>query len=276
MNTSEVFIHSTSTVHPKAQLRPGVWIGPQCVIGEKVSIGDNTRLEASVFIDGNTEIGEGCRFSPYSAIGTAPQDVGYREEETRTIIGSRNIFREFISVNRGTAKGGGQTVIGSDNYFMAHSHVGHDSLVGNSTVFTHAGTIGGHVCVEDFATIGAFSAVHQFCRVGRHAFIGGFTVVTQDVLPFSRVAGMRPVLFYGLNAIGLRRRGFSRERINDLKNIFKIIFYSNLNTTQAIDKIKILFPPHEDREEIIRFIQSSARGIIKKSQPESWDGESEL
>jgi UDP-N-acetylglucosamine acyltransferase len=276
MNTSEVFIDSTSTVHPKAQLGPGVWIGPRCVIGEKVRIGDHTRLEAGVFIDGNTEIGGDCRFSPYSVIGTAPQDVGYKEEETRTIIGSRNILREFVTVNRGTVKGGGQTVIGNDNYFMAHSHVGHDCLVGSSTVFTHAGTLGGHVCVEDFANIGAFSAVHQFCRVGRYAFIGGFTVVTQDVLPFSRVAGMRPVLFYGLNAVGLRRRGFSRERINDLKNIFKIIFYSNLNTTQAIEKIKTLFPPHEDREEIICFIQSSARGIIKKSQPESWDGESEL
>jgi UDP-N-acetylglucosamine acyltransferase len=276
MSTSEVFVHPTSTVHPKAQLGPGVWIGPQCVIGERVAIREKTRLEASVFIDGNTEIGEECRFSAFSVIGTAPQDVGYKEEETQTIIGSRNIFREFFTVNRGTIKGGGKTVIGSDNYFMAHSHVGHDCLVGSSTVFTHAGTLGGHVCVEDFATIGAFSAVHQFCRVGRHAFIGGFTVVTQDVLPFSRVAGMRPVLFYGLNAIGLRRHGFSRERINDLKNIFKVIFYSNLNTTQAIEKIKILFPPHEDREEIIRFIQSSARGIIKKSQPESWDGESEL
>lgn len=275
MSRNEVVTHATSTVHPKAQLEAGVFVGPQCFIGEKVIIHRNTRLLANIYIDGRVEIGEDCQFSPFSVIGTEPQDVSYRQEETRVKIGDRNIFREFITIHRGTEKGGGETIIGSDNYFMAYSHIAHDCRVGNETTFTHAATLGGHVSVDDFVTVGAFSAVHQFCRIGKYAFMGGFTVATQDVLPFCRVAGMRPILFYGLNSIGLRRRGFSRERIGALKEILKIIYYSDLNTTQAIEKIKTLIPPHEDREEIIKFIESSKRGIIKKAAP-PWEDESEL
>ncbi len=275
MNTGEVFIHPTSTVHPRAQLDHGVWIGPGCFIGEKVTIHRKTRLDAHVYIDGHTEIGEDCHFSPYSVIGTEPQDVGYRGEETLVKIGRRNVFREFITVHRGTEKGGRETVIGDDNYFMAYSHIAHDCRVGNGTIFINAATLGGHVSIDDFATISAFSAVHQFCRVGKYAYVGGFTVVTQDVLPFCRVAGMRPVLIYGLNAIGLRRRGFNRERLGALKEMFRILFYLDLNTTQAAEKITKLFPPHEDRDEILSFIQSSQRGIIKKASPQ-WENESEF
>ncbi len=275
MSKGEVFIHPTSTVHPQAQLDQGVWIGPNCFIGQKVTIHRNTRLDANLYIDGRTEIGEGCRFSPYSVIGTEPQDVGYRGEDTLVKIGSRNVFREFITIHRGTEKGGGETTIGDDNYFMAYSHIAHDCRVGHGTVFTNAATLGGHVSVDDFATISAFSAVHQFCRVGKYAYVGGFTVLTQDVLPFCRVAGMRPVLIYGLNAIGLRRRGFTRERLTVLREIFKIIFYSDLNTTQAVEKISELFPSHEDRDEILSFIRSSKRGIIKKASPQ-WENESEF
>lgn len=275
MRRNEVVIHPASTVHPKAQLEPGVFVGPQCFIGEKVTIHKNTRLSSNIYIDGLVEIGEDCQFSPFSVIGTEPQDVGYRQEETRVKIGNRNIFREFVTVHRGTEKGGGETLVGDDNYFMAYSHIAHDCRVAHGTLFTNAATLGGHVSVDDFAAVGAFSAVHQFCRIGKHAFVGGFTVVTQDVLPFCRVAGMRPVLFYGLNTIGLRRRGFTRERISALKEIFKIIFYSDLNTTQAIEKIRTLLPLQEDREEIIKFIQTSERGIIKKAAPQ-WENESEL
>ena len=275
MRRNEVIIHPTSNVHPKARLEAGVFVGPQCFIGEKVTIHKNTRLSANIYIDGCVEIGEDCQFSPFSVIGTEPQDVGYRQEETWVKIGDRNIFREFITVHRGTEKGGGETLIGCDNYFMAYSHIAHDCRIGNGTILTNAATLGGHVSVDDFATVSAFSAVHQFCRIGKHAFVGGFTVVIQDVLPFCRVAGMRPVLFYGLNTIGLRRRGFSRERISALKEIFKIIFYSDLNTTQAIEKIRTIVPPHEDNEEIIKFIQTSRRGIIKKASPQ-WEDESEL
>lgn len=269
MGEKEVSVHSTATVHHKAQLDKSVKIGPYSFIGEKVKIGKNTRVEANVFIKGNTEIGEGCFFSPYSCIGTEPQDVTYQEEETLVKIGSNNIFREFITVNRGTIKGGGQTVIGDQNYFMAYSHVAHDCIVGNETVFINGATLGGHSIVDDYATISAFSGVHQFCRIGKYAYVGGFSVITQDVLPFCRVAGSRPPLFYGLNIVLLRRKGFSKERIGDLKEMYKIIFYSDLNTSQAIENIKKNFSPGEDRDEIVSFIQSSKRGIIKKPN-EQW------
>lgn len=272
MSQNEVIVHSTATVHPKARLDAGVWIGPYSCIGEKVTIHKNTRVDAHVFIDGLTEVGEGCHFSPFSSVGTEPQDITYKGEETLVKIGDRNFFREFVTINRGTVKGGGKTVIGNDNYFMAYSHVGHDCFVGSENTFINGATLGGHVTVEDYTTVGAFSGVHQFCRVGKYAFIGGFSVITQDVLPFCRVAGIRPIYLYGLNVIGLRRRGFSNERIRDLKEIFKIFFYSDLNTTQALEKVKEQLPPKEDRDEIIHFVQASKRGIVKKIS-EKWDSE---
>lgn len=274
MRPSEVFVHPTSAVHSQAQLGEGVWVGPHCAIGEKVIIHKNTRLEGNIQILGHTEIGESCVFSPFSVIGGEPQDVGYRQEATRVQIGDRNVFREFITVHRGTVKGGGETVIGNGGYFMAYSHIAHDCRVGDNVVFTNAATLGGHVSIDDFATIGAFSAVHQFSRIGKFAYVGGFTVVTHDVVPFAKVAGMRPVLFYGLNAIGLRRQGFTRERIQVIKDIFKLLFYSDLNTSQAVERVQAQIPAGEDRDEIIRFIQSSKRGIIKKPSG-TWDEESE-
>lgn len=274
MRPSEVFVHPTSVVPSQAQLGEGVWVGPHCVIGEKVIIRKNTRLEGNIQILGTTEIGESCLFSPFSVIGGEPQDVGYRQEATGVRIGDRNVFREFITVHRGTVKGGGETVIGDSGYFMAYSHIAHDCRIGNGVVFTNAATLGGHVSVDDFVTISAFSAVHQFCRIGKFAYIGGFTVVTQDVVPFAKVAGMRPVLFYGPNAIGLRRQGFTRERIQVIKEIFKLLFYSDLNTSQAVERIQAQIPAGEDRDEVIRFIQSSKRGIIKKPSG-TWDEESE-
>jgi UDP-N-acetylglucosamine acyltransferase len=185
-------------------------------------------------------------------------------------IGNNNIFREFMTVHRGTVRGRKETVIGSDNYFMAYSHIAHDCIVGDKIVFLHGATLGGHVDVDDFSTVGALSGVHQFCRIGKYAFIGGNTVITQDVLPFCRVAGARPTLFYGLNAIGLRRQGFSRERIKALKDMFRIIFHSDLNTTQAIEKVEKEFSTGEDRDEILRFVQGSKRGIVKKPS-EKWN-----
>ena len=274
MSAHDITIHPTATVHPKARLDSGVWIGPGCVIGEKVSLGRNTRLESSVSIIGLTEVGADCRFAPFSSIGTEPQDIGYRGDETVVRIGDGNIFKEFITVNRGTVKGGGVTLIGDRNYFMAYSHIAHDCQVGNEVILTNNATLGGHVVVQDFVYVSGFAGVHQFCRIGRYAFIGGFTVVTQDVLPFTKVAGMRPIKIYGLNSIGLRRRGFSNERIHDLRDMIKILYYSDLNTTQALDKILSSFPPGEDREEIIGFIRASKRGIVKKTA-EKWEIESE-
>jgi len=264
MNDDSIFIHPTAIVHPQAQIEEGVWIGPYSFIGENVNIHSNTKIDANVYIDGWTEIGKNCHFSPFSSIGTHPQDITYKEEKVIVKIGERNIFREFVTVNRGTLKGGGETFIGNDNYFMAYSHVGHDCFVGSWTTFVNGATLSGHVRVEDYSTVGAFTGVHQFCRVGKYAFIGGYSVITQDVLPFSKVAGSRPPLLYGLNAVGLRRRRFSRERIQKLKEIFKIIFYSDLNTAQAVEKIKEEFDVNDDMKEILNFINSSKRGIIKK------------
>jgi len=274
MKRDEIFIHPSASVHSHAKLDTGVSVGPFSVIGEDVSIGKNTRIEANVFITGQTEIGADCFFSSFSSIGTEPQDVTYLGEKTLVKIGDRNIFREFMTVNRGTVKGGNKTLIGNDNYFMAYSHVGHDCSVGDETVFINGATLAGHVTVDDYATISAFSGVHQFCKVGKYAFIGGYSVITQDVLPFCRVAGSRSALVYGVNIVGLRRKGFSSKRIKTLKDMFKIIFFSDLNTTQAIKKIEEKFPLSEDKDDIIKFIQSSERGFIKKT-PEKWDIESE-
>jgi UDP-N-acetylglucosamine acyltransferase len=274
MSGLEPFVHPTAVVHSGARLEPGVWIGPFCQVGEKVSLGRNTRLESSVFITGLTSIGPDCRFSPYSVIGTEPQDVSYRGEETRLEIGGRNVFREFVTVHRGTPKGGGLTEIGEGNYFMAYSHVAHDCRVGNETVFINGATLGGHVTVGDFVMISGVSAVHQFCRIGRYAFIGGYSVVTQDVVPFSKMVGSRPLRLLGLNLVGLRRRGFSKERIQTLKDIFRLLFYSELNTGQALERIGAEIPAGPDRDELLSFVRDSKRGIARKvTNP--WDDESE-
>jgi UDP-N-acetylglucosamine acyltransferase len=249
-------------------------VGPHCVIDEKVIIRRRTRLEGNIQVFGNTEIGESCRLSAFTVIGGEPQDVGYRQEETGVRIGDRNVLREFITVHRGTVKGGGLTSIGNDNYFMAYTHIAHDCRIGDFVVLTNGATLGGHCTVDDYATLSAFVGVHQFSRIGASAYVGGYTVVTQDVVPFAKVAGMRPVLLYGLNAIGLRRRGFSRERVQTVKEIFKILFYSNLNTQQAVEEIQARIPAGEDRDEVLRFIQASKRGIVKKPSG-TWDDASE-
>jgi UDP-N-acetylglucosamine acyltransferase len=272
MSASEAAVHPTAVVHPGARLAPGVRVGPHCVVDEHVALGPGTRLESHVHVTGWTEIGAGNRISPFVSIGTEPQDVGYKGEETRIRIGDRNIFREFVTVHRATVKEQRLTSIGSDNYFMAYAHVAHDCRVGDRTIFLHQGTLGGHVAVGDFATVGALSGVHQFCRIGRFAFIGGGSMITQDVLPFCRVAGQRPTRVLGLNIIGLRRNGFSNARIAALKDIFKLFFFTGLNTAQAVARIEAECPPSEDRAEILAFIASAKRGIVKKAS-DAWDSE---
>lgn len=274
MSKDETFIHPSAIVHSNAQLAPGVSIGPFSIIGENVTIGKNTRFDAHAFVEGHTDIGEDCHFFPYTMIGTEPQDVGYKKEETRLMIGDRNLFREFCTIHRGTAKGGGKTVIGNDNYFMAYAHVAHDCSVGNETVFLNAASLAGHVVIDDYSTVGPFSGIHQFCRVGKYSFIGGYSVCTQDVVPFCRVAGDRPTLLYGTNSVGLRRRGFSRDRVKAIKEMLKILLYSDLNTKRALAEIKSNFSPGEDRDEIINFVESSKRGFVKKAEAK-WERDSE-
>jgi len=273
MPAPETVIHPTATVHPQAQLDGGVFVGPYCLIGRGAILHRNVRLESHAVLEGLVEVGPDCRISSHTVIGTEPQDIGYAGEETRVEIGAGNIFREFVTIHRGTARGAGVTRLGDKNYLMAFTHVGHDCRIGNETILTHGVTLGGHVVVEDFANVGGLTGVHQFCRIGRLAFIGGYSVLTQDVAPFSRVAGSRPPRFFGLNLVGLRRRGFDKERLGALKDIFKILFYSDLNTGQAVDKIKAEFPSNEDGRELLAFIGSSKRGFIKKGA-DQWDLES--
>jgi UDP-N-acetylglucosamine acyltransferase len=273
MAEPEIVLHPSAVVHPKARLNPGVSIGPHCTVGEEVTLGRNTRLESHVSVLGRTEIGADCRLAPFVSIGTEPQDIGYKGDPTQVRIGDGNIFKEFVTVHRGTVKGGGITVIGDRNYFMAYTHIAHDNRIGNDIVFTNSVTLAGHVTVGDFALLSAFTGVHQFCRIGRFAFTGGFTVLTQDLPPFLKVAGMRPPRILGLNSIGLRRRGFSRERIDALRRMIKVLYFSELNTTQAVDRIRTEFPAGEDRDELLEFIQTSKRGILKKTA--AWDESSE-
>jgi len=255
-------IDPTAIVHPRARIGEGTVVGPHVTIGEHVRIGANCRIGASAVVDGWTEIGDGTEIFPFASIGLIPQDLKFRGEETRLVIGQRNIFREFVTIHRGTHGGGGVTSIGDHNLFMAYAHVAHDCHVGTETIFANGATLAGHVLVEDYATIGAFSGVHQYCRVGRHAFIGGYSVVTKDALPFAKTVGNRARI-YGLNTIGLMRRGFTADVINKLKRTFRYLLQSKLNTTSALQHIQ------QDRslacEEVqylLEFIRSSSRGVI--------------
>jgi UDP-N-acetylglucosamine acyltransferase len=255
-------IDPSARVHPEARLGPGTVVGPFALIGPKVVLGRDCKVGASAVIDGNTCIGDGTEIFPFASIGLPPQDLKYRGEDTRLVIGRRNIFREFVTIHRGTAGGGGETTIGDHNLFMAYAHVAHDCHIGHHTIFGNAATLGGHVTVEDFAAISAYSGVHQFCRVGRYAFIGGYSVVTKDALPFARSVGNRARV-YGLNTFGLMRRGFTEERIGQLKRAYRYLLQSKLNTTQALSQIEQ--DPALASEEVaylVEFIRTTRRGVI--------------
>jgi UDP-N-acetylglucosamine acyltransferase len=257
--TSGVDVHPTAIVHEGAQVGTGTVIGPHAVIGEHVRIGRDCRIGASSVIDGWTEIGDGNQVFPFASIGLIPQDLKFRGERTRLSIGHRNVFREFVTVHRGTAGGGGVTEIGDHNVFMAYAHIAHDCHVGNYTIFGNAATLGGHVTVEDHATISAFSGVHQFCRVGQHAFIGGFSVVTKDALPFAKTVGNRARI-YGLNSIGLVRRKFSPDAIAKLRRTYRYLLHSN--TSRALAQIER--DPSLQCDEVryvVQFIKTSSRGV---------------
>jgi UDP-N-acetylglucosamine acyltransferase len=257
------FIDPAAQVHPSARIGAGTTIGPYSTIGADVRIGANCRIGASVVVDGWTEIGDDTQIFPMASIGLAPQDLKYRGERTRLVIGKGNIFREFVTINRGTMGGGGETSIGDHNLFMAYVHVAHDCHVGSETIFGPHATLGGHVDVEDFANISAGSAVHQFCRVGKYGFIGGYSVVTKDALPFARTIGSRPARIFGVNTIGLSRRGFSADTISQLKQAYRYLIQSKLNTTRALARIDldpVLSSP--EVRYLVDFIRSSRRGVI--------------
>jgi UDP-N-acetylglucosamine acyltransferase len=256
------YIHPTAIVHPAARIGAGTTIGAYATVGRDVTIGRRCSIGSSVAIDGLTTVGDETRIYPMASIGLAPQDLKYKGERTRLTIGSRNTFREFVTINRGTMGGGGHTRIADDNLFMAYVHVAHDCQIGSYTIFGNGATLGGHVTVEDYATISAYSGVHQFCRVGRHAYIGGYSVVTKDALPFAKSVGNRARI-YGLNTIGLSRRRFAPETIAQLKRAFRYLMQSKLNTARAltaIDQDPTLTDP--EVRYLVDFIRSSRRGVI--------------
>jgi len=255
------YVDPTAAVHPSAQLGEGTIVGANCSIGPEVTIGRRCRIDASVVIDGWTDIGDETHIFPMASIGLAPQDLKYQGERTRLTIGRRNTIREFATINRGTAGGGGHTSIGDHNLLMAYVHVAHDCHVGSDTIFGPHATLGGHVSVEDFSNISAGSAVHQFCRVGKYGFIGGYSVVTKDALPFGRTIGSRPARIFGVNSIGLARRGFSSDTINQLKRAYRYLLQSNTTHALAhIDQDATLASP--EVRYLVDFIRSSQRGVI--------------
>ncbi len=254
-------IDSSARVHPEAQLGEGTVVGPYATIGANVRIGRRCQIGASTVIDGWTTLGDDNQVFPFASIGLVPQDLKFRGEQTSLTIGHRNVFREFVTINRGTAGGGGTTTIGNDNVFMAYAHVAHDCRIANSTIFANSATLAGHVDVEDYATIGASSGVHQYCRVGRHAFIGGYSVVTKDALPFAKVVGNRARIF-GLNTIGLQRRGFAPAVIAKLRGAHRYLLQSKLNTTRALERIEQDPALHCDEVRyLVDFIRTSKRGV---------------
>jgi UDP-N-acetylglucosamine acyltransferase len=254
-----VTIHPTAIVHPEASIGAGTTVGPYATIGAQVRIGRDCRIGASAVIDGWTEIGDANEIFPMASVGLIPQDLKFGGEKTRLVIGNRNVIREFATIHRGTAGGGGLTRIGDHNLFMAYAHVAHDCLIGNETIFGNGATLAGHVIVEDYANVGAYSGVHQFCRVGSHAFIGGYSVVTKDALPYAKTVGNRARI-YGLNTIGLVRRKFSQDAIAKLRRTYRYLLHSNTSRALAqIEKDPTLQCP--EVQYVVDFIRTSKRGV---------------
>jgi UDP-N-acetylglucosamine acyltransferase len=255
------FIHPTALVSEGAFIGEDCYVGPFCTVGENVRLGSKVRLDSHVVVDGNTTIGEETHVFPFVSIGLAPQDLKYGGEPTAVEIGKRNSIREFVTIHRGTHGGGGLTRIGDDNLLMAQAHVAHDCRVGSNVIMANAATLAGHVEIADRANIGAYSGVHQFCRIGLEAFVGGYSVVVKDAPPFAIIQGNHAKC-YGLNRVGMRRRGYSKETIEKLHSAYHLYLSAKLNTSQAVEKMKEI----EDCPEVdllIDFIESSKRGVVK-------------
>jgi UDP-N-acetylglucosamine acyltransferase len=256
-------IHPTAIIDAGAKIPSSCSIGPHCIIGADVELGADCELVSNVIIEGPTVIGSANRFFPFCSIGLGPQDLSYNGEPTRLEIGNHNTIREFVTINRGTVKGKALTRIGNHSLIMAYAHVAHDCFIGNHVILANAATLGGHVTVEEWAVVGALCPVHQFVRIGAHSYIGGGTTITKDVLPFSKTVAARDTHAYGLNAIGLERRGYTKDRIAKIHHAFKTLLASKLNTTQAIAKLKSEPDRGEDVDMLVRFIEESERGVIK-------------
>jgi UDP-N-acetylglucosamine acyltransferase len=256
-----VSIHASAIVAAGAVVPESCTVGPFCTIGPEVVLGEECNLISHVVLDGRTRIGARNTIYAFTSIGVPPQDLKYNGEPTETVVGDENTIRECVTISRGTVGGGGITRVGSGNLLMAYAHIGHDSLVGSHCILANSATLAGHVTIEDHVTLGAFCPVHQHCVVGAYSFVGGGTIVTQDVLPFSKTSSRRENKAFGINTVGLERRGFTPERIKLLQKAFRLLLVSKLNTTQALEKLREI--EGEDVATVVRFIEQSGRGVIK-------------
>lgn len=259
---SGALIDSRAVVHEGARLGDGVVIGPYCVVGAEATIGDRTKLTSHVVVDGRVTLGPDNTVSPFATLGGPPQDLKYAGEPTRVEIGARNRICECVTVSRGTGGGGGVTRIGDDNLLMAYAHIAHDAQVGSRIVFANAATLAGHVEVGDDATVGAFSGIHQFCRIAKHAFIGGYTVVTQDALPWVMTVGNRAKT-HGINIVGLKRKGYSPETIDAIKRCYQTLFRSKMLLEDAIAKVEAESGSVPEVRYFLEFVRTSKRGIVR-------------
>lgn len=255
--------HPTAIIDPGARIPSSCRIGPYCVVGADVEMGEHCELVSHVAMGGPMRMGSHNRIFPFASVGLEPQDLKFKGEKTRLEIGDHNVIREFVTLHRGTPGGGGVTRIGSHILIMAYAHVAHDCVVGDHCILANAATLAGHVTVEEWAVVGALCPVHQYVRIGTHAYIGGGTTITQDVLPFSKTSAAREVSAYGLNSTGLERRGFAKERIQKLHHAYKVLLASKLNTSQALEKLKSEPDLGEDVALLLRFIEASERGVIR-------------
>lgn len=255
-------IHPTAIVHPRAELAEEVEVGPYSIIGEHVTIKKNTVIGPHVVIEGRTTIGENCKIFQFASIGAAPQSLKYKGEEARVIIGNENIIREFVTIHKGTPQGGGETLVGNNNFIMAYSHIAHDCRLGNGVIMANAATLAGHIEIEDYSIIGGLTAIHQHVRIGCYAILGGATAVVMDIPPYVCAVGNRAQL-YGLNIVGLKRHGFSPETILKLKRTYRIFFRSGLNLKEALAQVEKEGLDGPEVEHFIKFIQTSKRGICR-------------
>jgi UDP-N-acetylglucosamine acyltransferase len=256
-------IHPSAVVDAGARVPDSCTIGPFCVVGAEVEMGEHCELISHVSLTGPTRMGSHNRIFPFAVVGMGPQDLSFKNEQTRLEIGDHNQIREYVTVHRGTVKGGGLTTVGSRCLLMAYAHIAHDCHIGDNVIMANAATLAGHVTIEEWAVVGALSPVHQFVRIGKHSYIGGATTITQDVMPFAKTCAVRDVHAYGANAIGLERRGFSKERVRAIQRAFRVLLAAKLNTTQALERIEREVEQTEDVKLLVEFIRSSERGVLK-------------
>ena len=256
-------IHPSAVVDANARVPESCTIGPFCLVGADVEMGEHCELVSHVSLTGPTKLGSHNRIHPFAVVGAGPQDLTFKGEQTRLEIGDHNEIREYVTIHRGTIKGGLLTKIGSNCLIMAYAHIAHDCFIGDSVIMANAATLAGHVTVEDFAGVGALSPVHQYVRIGKHSYIGGGTVITQDVMPFAKTSSVREVHAYGANSVGLERRGFSKERVRAIQRAFRFLLAAKLNTTQALERIEREVEQTEDVRQLVEFIRTSERGVLK-------------